>query len=49
MFGGLAFVVNGHMCCVVLNKDEKETVVRAKEANQRSEAESKETKHGGGL
>jgi hypothetical protein len=21
MFGGLAFVVNGHMCCVVLNKD----------------------------
>jgi len=28
---------------------EAETVVRAKEANQRSEAESKETKHGGEL
>lgn len=30
---------------------EKETVVRARETNQRSEAESnyKETKHGGGL
>jgi hypothetical protein len=28
---------------------EKETVTRAKKANQRSEAESKETKHGGGL
>ncbi len=21
MFGGLAFIVNGHMCCGVLNKD----------------------------
>ncbi len=28
---------------------EKETVMRAKEANQRSEAESKETKHGAEL
>jgi hypothetical protein len=28
---------------------EKETVMRAKEANQRSEAESKETKHAGML
>jgi hypothetical protein len=28
---------------------EKETVMRAKESNQRSEAESKETKHAGRL